>query len=414
MLTKDLLRFSRNRQAQVFPRFLKADDRITLDLVESLANLYQNGIDQSREELSELAHPIINGHRSPLIAKGINKLLLDRCLFQEPDSNIEPFRAQVYATAAHWLIKDDPELDSLSHFRSVVGQRHDQPADELAAALHADLPIRQPLRSFETVSAEKLIHRYNLAQAQGLLFNSNKMTLTFTDTDVGRRRFFFRYLRFFRLLARVHKTGPGQYRLEVDGPLSLFDQTRKYGIRMANLLPVICLLSQWSLTASVKPEKQSGTLKLDHNDGLISHYRLTTAYVPEEFKIFAEQFKKAKTEWKISNNPPLLDLGKQELSIPDFSFVHQRGTVVHLELFHRWHKGALQQRLKQVALGRKKINLAIGIDRFLNKDPSLAKQLEQSGWFQKHGLSFNAFPPVGRVVKTLEGFLEEPNKESTL
>jgi uncharacterized protein len=407
MLTKDLLRFNRNRQARIFPRFLSADNRVTLLLAEELSNLYQTGIDQSREDLMELAQPIINGYRSPLIAKGINKLLLDRCTFREPDTEVEQFRAEVFATAAKLLTNADPKMDSLSHFRAVIGKKYERDADDLAVALHGDLPIRQPLQSFKAISAQKLVHRYNMAQAQGLLFNCSQLTLTIREPDVGRRRFFFRYLKFFRLLAQTYREGAGEYRLELDGPLSLFDQTRKYGLRMANLLPVIALLSRWSLTAKVKPEQQSGTLILNQDDGLISHYSFSTAYIPEEFDIFAQQFKQEVKSWKIKKNLPLLDLGRQELAIPDFSFRHESGQTVHLELFHRWHKGALGRRIKQLQRSRKKIPLAIGVDRFLSKDPTMQKQMEGSDWFQKHGFPFNAFPPVKRVVKCLEGFLAD-------
>jgi uncharacterized protein len=405
MLTKDLIRFNRNRQSRIFPRFLNVEDKITLNLVEELTELYQTGIEQSREDLADLAQPIINAHRSPLIAKGINKLLLDRCIFREPDKDVAPFRAKVFATAAKLLTSDDNKMDSLAHFRQAVGQKHEQDADELAAALHGDLPIRQPLQSFETVLPAKLVYRYNLAQAQGLLYNSSKMSVTFKEPDVGKRRFLFRYLRFFRLLARVYKESGDRYRLELDGPLSLFNQTRKYGLRMASFLPVIVLLNEWSLTATVKPEERSGTLQLDNNDGLVSHYRVTTAYVPDEFKIFAKQFKKEAVGWKVQKISPLLDLGKQELAIPDFSFRHESGQIVHLELFHRWHKGPMIRRLKHMDSIKKKIPLVIGTDLFLKKDPPTLKQLEGSVWFKNHGLSFNTFPPVKRVVKVLESFL---------
>ncbi|MBF0380635.1 MAG: DUF790 family protein [Magnetococcales bacterium] len=405
MLTKDLIRFSRNRQSRIFPRFLNVDDKVTQNLVEELINLYQTGVGQSREDLADLALPIINAHRSPLIAKGINKLLLDRSVFREPDKDVAPFRAKVFAAAAKLLKSDDDRMDSLSYFRQVVGQEQQKDADELAAELHGDLPIRQPLQSFEEIPPVKLIHRYNLAQAQGLLFNSTKTSISFKEPDVGKRRFFFRYLRFFRLLARLYKDGGDRYRLELDGPLSLFDQTRKYGLRMANFLPVVVLLQEWKLSAAVKPEQRSGTLQLDQNDGLISHYRITTAYIPDEFKIFAQQFKKEAAGWKIQKVSPLLDLGKQELAIPDFSFRHESGLTVHIELFHRWHKGALGRRLKHMDGLKKKIPLVIGADLYLKKDPQTLKVMEGSSWFEKHGMNFNAFPPVKRVVKVLESFL---------
>ena len=406
MLTKALLRFSRNRQGQIFPRFLNADDKITQNLVEELSNLYQVGSEQSREELAELAQPVINAHRSPVIAKGINKLLLARCEFKEPDSEVEPFRTQVYAAATEILTSDDPKMDSLSHFRASIGKIFARDADELAAALYGDLPIRQPLQSFKPIPAQQLIHRYNLGQAQGLLFLSSEVNLTFNEPDVGRRRFFFRYLKYFRLRTQIYKEGQGKYRLEMTGPMNLLDQARTYGKRMGNLLPVVCLLAKWSLVAKVKPEQRASTLELDQNSGLQSHYSVTTSYVPEEFKIFATQFKSEAKGWKLQKISPLLDLGKHEIAVPDFSFRHESGIVVHLELFHRWHKGPLLQRLKHLSLLKATIPLVIGVDRFLTKDASTNSQLERSSWFQNHGLPFNSFPPVKRVVKSLESFLE--------
>lgn len=407
MLTKDLLRFGRSRQDQIFPRFLSPEDRVTLQLAESLSALYEVGQGQSREELAEQVQPIINGHRSPLIAKGLNKLLLDRCRFREPDGEVEAFRAQLFATAADLLTHDDPNMNDLSRFRAAVADRHQRPPDELAAALYGDLPLRQPLEQFKTVTAERLIHRYNLAQAQGLLFSASVMMLTFDEPDVGRRRFFFQHLKFFRLMTRVYRQGKQGYRLELDGPLSLFDQTRKYGLRLASFLPVVPLLSRWSLRAEIKPDDRAGALSLTQDDGLVSHYRLTTTHVPEEFEVFSRQFKEKAADWNPLKHPTLLDLGRQEVAVPDFTFRHTSGQVVHLELFHPWHKAALDRRLNWLENLQEPPPLALGVDRALSKEPSLLERLEKSERFQRYGFLFNAFPPVTRVVDCLDRFLEK-------
>lgn len=404
MLTKDLLRFDR-RNHKIIPRFLDVQNKPWQMLGQNLAELYQNGIGQSREELNETSQPLINGSRSPLIAKGLNKLLLDRCTFQEADDELETFRMQVFQISAKQFVQ--PGMNQLENYRQAMAQNMGvEDADTLSKSLHADLPMRQQLLNFKPLSPENLLHRYNMAQAQGPLFWSNGLEIEMIESDVGKRRQFFRYLKFFRLLATIHQHKTGHFRIQVDGPLNLFDNTRKYGLQLASFLPAVCPLNQWSIKAEVRIGKEEPvTLMLDHNMGLKSHFSQTSAYVPEEFEIFAKQFNKEGSDWKIRKNPTLLNLAHQGLVVPDFSYRHKEGLTVHLELFHRWHAGPLQSRLEHLSKNKKPPPLAIGVDRALAKESQ--EILEQSEWYQIHGFTFNKFPPVKRVINCLEGFLEK-------
>ena len=404
MLTWNLLRYTL-RKGKLIPRFLDVENLMLQELAQKLTLPFETGTGQSQEELAEVAHPIINAHSSPLVAKGLNKLLLDRCKFQESDDAVESQRMQIFEQAAIHLQR--PDMDNLTHFRQAVGQGMEQDPDLLAAQMYADLPLRQPLLSFRTLSPLALLHRYNMAQAQGPLIRANEMTIQFTEPAVGKRRQFFRYLKFFRLLARISSLGRGGYRMRMDGPLSLFENTRKYGIKFARFLPAVCTLAKWSLHARVMtPEgKMTFDLELDQDSGLKSHYSQTSTFVPEEFERFEADFREKSETWKILKAIPLLDLGRQEQAVPDFSFRHPSGTTVHVELFHRWHAAALRSRLLRLDTPGKHPSLALGVDRALAKQAETAALLENSAWFQERGFLFNAFPPVKRVVECLAGFL---------
>ncbi len=411
MLTRDLLRYDQ-RGGRLIPRFVDSTSRLVQNLVTDLALIYATGTGQSREELSEATLPVINSYRSPLIAKGINKLLIDRCTFQEPADDVEALRFATFTAAVKHLQSE--EMNDLERFRQAVSDAmHSEDPDQLALKLHADLPVRQPLIAFESIEPEPLLHRYNMAMAQGPLIWADSLIIDIHEPDPGRLRQFFRYLKFFQLMARITpsvKLAHG-FRLELDGPLSLFDVARKYGIKLANFLPAVCALSKWHITATIRLGKEpEAQLELDETSRLHSHFTRTTCYVPDEFLTFAEQFKAVVKTWKIESNSPLLDLGKQEMVAPDFTFRHQSGQVIHLELFHRWHGGPLPKRLERLAQIKKPIFLAIGVDRALSKQALLAPLLAQSSWFQSHGFVFNQFPPIKRVVACLEEFL---NKEGT-
>ncbi|MEO5332599.1 MAG: DUF790 family protein [Magnetococcus sp. YQC-5] len=406
MLTRELLRYDR-RGERLYPRLVDPTNVLLQNLVRDLALIYEAGIGQSREELTEEVVPLINSYRSPQIAKGVNKLLLDRCTFQENFDGQEALRWAIFTSAAKHLRAAD--MNDLVSYRLAVGRdlETDDP-DQLAQRLHADLPVRQPLIAFEAVDPVPLIDRYNMALVQGPLIWADGLIIEMCEPDAARRRHFFRYLKWFQLMARITPIPhvANGFRLELDGPLSLFDVARKYGIKLAGFLPAVCALKQWKIMAQVRIGTEgAATLTLDDTSGLKSHFTQTSAYIPDEFSVFVAQFKEQVQEWKMQPNSPLLNVGGQEWAIPDFSFRHQTGCVVHLELFHRWHGGPLPKRLQNLDTLKKPVALAIGIDRALTKQPDLAPLLEASGWFRDHGFPFNQIPPVKRVVKCLESFL---------
>lgn len=435
MLTKNLLRFNLHHQ-KLCPRFLDTQNKIWQKLSEALAHLYETGRGQSREELADLAQPILNNARSPLMAKGLNKLLLDRCTFQEADDALETFRMKVFTTAAQTFYQhptSEPQTTSepsalplsgtnnLEKFRQAVAESMDMALETLSSRLYADLSSRQLLRSFKPINPEKLLHRYNMALAQGPLIYANSLNIEMEEPDIGVRRKFFHHLKFHRLLARISQKQSGQFSIQVDGPLSLFDNNRKYGLQLAYFLPSVCALRRWHIHANVCVNPgEPATLELDQDTGLKSHLSQTSTYVPEEFEQFAAQFdnmeqaggkKSTRQEtlrWKIKKNTPLLNLGDREWVVPDFSFRHDSGQIVHLELFHRWHTTPLLRRIQ--SLQKRKQPLALGVDRFLTKNAQTKATLQQSEWYQQHGFPFNGFPTVKRVTACLNGFLEETPK----
>lgn len=422
MLTKNLLRYTlRNRH--IHPRFLDTQSRNWQNVAAELALLYQEGRGQSRDALLERAQPIINNARSPLVAKGLNKLLQDRCTFQEPDDKLEPFRMEVFTAAASQLRQEkkpvhvaqaaQPDAESvatnnLEHFRHAVAALFAQDPDTLSHRLYDDLPSRHPLLAFNPLNPEQLLRRYNMAQAQGPLYWADQLTIEMEEPDVGVRRAFFHYLKRCRLQAHITQTRPKRFSIQVDGPLSLLGHHRKYGMLLASFFPAVCALQQWYIHATIRIEPDNPvTLELDQESGLTSHHTHTSTYIPEEVTQFAAQFthNTKKTGWRIKKTPAMLDVGGREWIAPDFSFRHKSGQVVHLELFHRWHANQLERRLELFFSHPTPPALALGVDRFLTKKTDINRLLQDSAWYQKHGMPFNGFPPVTRVTACLDGFL---------
>ena len=448
MLTKDLLRHT-NRRGRYYPRLIDTRDQSLRNIAEDLTHLYAHGAEQTADELSEMAQTLINGFTQPLIAKGFNHLLLKRCEFEAYSGNAADFRFQTFATSRRLIIQDD--MSDLATFRAAVAQEMGMDSDEaLTQRLYSDLPGRQPLTNFNAPSSEWLLNRYNLAQAQGGLYQATQVEIEIEESNAGKRRRLFQYLKFFQLLAQVKRLNGVKYQIFVDGPLSLFHQTVKYGGQLAAFLPALVRMKRWRLRATLKPNKNRASLnmELDQDSGLVSHYTRIAAYRPEAFERFERAFADLKSPWRLAPTLPVLDLGGQELVIPDFTFERPpqgednevggatkcskskvpstdkrskskvpsterrlRTSLVHLELFHRWHAGALERRLDRLDNDSTQSEpLALGVDRFLEKNDHMRKRLASSSWFKAHGFLFNQFPPPRRVLACLDGFTNENNE----
>jgi hypothetical protein len=115
--------------------------------------------------------------------------------------------------------------------------------------------------------------------------------------------------------------------------------------------------------------------------------------------MFHHLFKEKVDDWKISGETPFIKTQKQEIVFPDLNFQNKKGEILHLELFHRWHRGVLLKRL-EFCEANPGLPLLLGVDRSLLKG-ELPQLLENSEYFQKKGFLFRDFPGVSTVNKLL-------------
>lgn len=381
----------------VKPRLIAPDAPFLLDLAGELAAIYQSaaGGNMTRQELEELTGALIRGSCDVKIAAGLNKLLLDRTEFTAAQSADYPaLRRKSFLASGKMLnsgITDPEKLRTCAALDDLYG----------------DLPDFEKIAAFEAVSPEKLLHRYNLAQAQGLLFFAKSMTVTIRNAAPGELRKLLKTVKFFRLLAHFTIPAKNQLQMEISGPFSLFDATSKYALQLANLLPAIALLPKWELKAQVNIKNRELTLKLSHKNGLVSHYRQLASYIPEEIRLFHKLFNAKQDTWQIVGDTPFIDAGNQEVIFPDLSFHSTTGELIHAELFHRWHAGQLERRLTLLA-ENPDLPLILGIDRSLVKsEEEFEKLFESRPHIRRRCWLFRDFPGVSTVVNLLKRLFPE-------
>lgn len=379
-----------------------------LGLAENLLALYAGEPVPNRAEIEETAAVLARGQRDPRLAKGLHKLIQDQVEFTQPGTvDFAACRSRVLALAAQAL-RDDPGEDP-EDFHAAILAAAAPPEDVRERGIYGDLPQFEYPLAPPRLSPQALLERYNTGLVQALLLTAAELRVKVGDPEPAQLRRLFKYLKFFRLLARVtvcrndRAGGMKSLELEVAGPASVLGQNRRYGLQLASFFPAVCDLDSWKLETTVEWRDQRYELRLDQRSGLVGHYRNFSAYVPEEIQLFHRDFQAKGQGWSIVASERPLRLEGGEHIFPDLSFQNGEGRVVHLELFHRWHAGPLVRRLHQLA-EHTDLPLILGVDRAVAARKEAKEALEGCPWFEERGFLFRDYPTVERTRKCLDRF----------
>ena len=348
-------------------------------------NIYQEHQGAPRESLQETLDDFIGQGKDVVIYRGLSKLLDDRCSFAaqtSADPVVVRQRLFEIASKAHQQGQFRRE-DIIGTVATELGLS----ADSIENIIYADLKQHHILQEFKPISAAMVLKRYNTALAQAILLKALSLKIEITEENHLRYRQLFRAIKFFRLLYQI--SGEPQYGFTIllDGPISLFQASQKYGLQMAMFLPALLHCNGWCLEAQLHwgQRKKLCYFRLDWQTGLYSHYPDTGVYRPPELEFFQERFTNLKSDWQIDTSCFFLEIGDQ-ICIPDYIFTHQRNsTVVYLEIFGFWHKSALENRRKQIfSCG---YNLLLAVSKKLKVDKPEYTISDKNFYFFHHVLN---------------------------
>jgi predicted nuclease of restriction endonuclease-like RecB superfamily len=382
------------RAGRVVPdRLTHGPHRHYLQYAERMLALYRDGIGRQRRELHRQVEAVLAEEPDCPIRRieAFCKLLDDASEFQADTSGkAAKLRLEVFSRAArlHPLVREPDRL-----FEYEEAKAKDQLAQELGMSwseieqsLYADVIAYQRLEQFPGYpDAAAFLSRYNVAQLQACLYRAESMTVTATQ-DL---KTIIRYAKLAKLLheitrstgvppARTEGLRPsirrrdafdtrGQdardtlaYRITFTGPVSVLRETRRYGVNFARFLPALLACKGWSMEAVVRtPWKTSAQLVISDADRFTSHLP-----PPEEFdssleQALAEKFGPTRDGWQLIREGDILH-EHQKTFIPDFTFRHEDGTEVFLEIVGFWTPEYLARRRETLhQFRRHKILLAV-------------------------------------------------------
>ncbi len=387
---------ARIRGDRLVPSFIDPEDPSTVEEASLWISTSIDCVGVSADEAESRLNDLV----SPGFPQGaaFAKLLFDRFDLEPIDESVSSSRWQLIRAAAEARkAVSSGNFDTTQSFetwKSLFFKSTGMTIEAAGLGLYSDLPGSRKISDFKEIEASSLVNLHNVAQLQGLILNASHVKVSVAGASLPQARRLFMSLRFHRLLpSSIEFEKPGTFSFELGGPLSIFDGGSLYGVNICNFVPNLFALPKWGLEATVKFKKRQICLKVNEKSGYQPLRHLPEGHVPEEFQAFVAAFNQKKSAWTASVGGELLSLGRDGVVVPDMTF-ENGSQKLSLELFHRWHVGALQSRLE--AIERQKFpTLMIGWPRALS---SKIPDFDGTSWLSKYCFTFGDFPLPQQVL----------------
>lgn len=367
VLPSDLLR-AKISKGEIRPLYVNPDPG-TLALAERIIGIFRDCTGKRKGELLKRLREVEDEGYDFKLVRGLSALLERRCVF-EAESALNPREARmaVFEEASKTRATTLEERSDI--LRRISTELRIAP-EALEMTLFSDLEDKLILKEFERLSPEPLLKRYNLSLTQTLLFKSLRVEFSAS----GNWKNIFREVKRLGLIYVAERDEGEGYRVTLDGPLSLFKMTERYGTSIAKLLPQITSSESWTVKAEILARSRGGRVYAFEADSKkLGNILATTTetdgggnrtspYDSTVEQRFARSFNSCGSGWTLRREPEPLLAGTHVL-IPDFGF-EKHGVKVYLEVVGFWTPEYLERKIS-------KLSSIAGVDMIIAADESLA------------------------------------------
>ncbi len=357
MLTVDYVRARRkNRTLEIVPLTPGAEVQL-LDIASSYILFFESSLYVRRDELEENCKTVYVPAYLQKPSEGILKLLNDRSEFSAP-TDVDPveIRACIFKISAEHRqrLHQNEQFDRNAVLLEAASQLNID-VFRIDECLFGDLKDAQRLMKFNTLTAQQLVKLYQSSQEQAILLKASELIVSLKCDDMSKYRYFFRQLKFHRLLYELTeiKEGiyQGGYEVKISGPHHLFKSVTKYGMQLALLLPALRICQKWKLNAKVLWGKEKDELDF-FLSGEAESWDQSDPMLPEEGTHVVNQFKKLSAPWKVRRAHKIFNIPNIGICVPDLVFSHdETGEKVYMELMGYWSREAIFKRIDMVNAG---------------------------------------------------------------
>jgi predicted nuclease of restriction endonuclease-like RecB superfamily len=361
-------------------------DARTRARIEALAGAYREiargAVGQAREDVEASLRELEVPAAERRLAAAVLKLVRDGCVYEEAAAEAAAaLRRDLFRRAS--AARRAGTFDREALLAATAGARGTSAA-AVEQGLLADRAGALRLLAVEAPLPSALAAGFELAQAQAVLLRAVKVTATVRARDAATYRHLFRRLKFLRLLPTIAQLPEGGYRVEIDGPFSLFQAVTRYGLQLGLALPAITECDAWTLDADVRwgADRQPARFHLA-GQAAAPEGRDEPHSLPGDLQAFVTAFEKLATPWRIDRDPSVLDLPGVGLCVPDLAFVRTEGERtrrVYFEVLGFWSREAVWRRV-DLARGGLPHEIIFAVSRDLRISEALLDGVESASLY---------------------------------
>lgn len=169
-----------------------------------------------------------------------------------------------------------------------------------------------------------------------------------------------RHAKLARLLVETRRVSQEQYRIDLSGPASILNETRRYGISFARFVAGLVACGGWAMRAVVgTPWGGTASMRVNSEDGYRSYLDAPAAFDSELESALMTKWGVERNGWRLSRDAGILQDG-QTTFVPDFLMQHTDGREAFVEIVGFWTPEYLQSKRETIRRFRnRRIVLAI-------------------------------------------------------
>ncbi len=354
MLSVEHVRVRRDGDRLILRELSPKQRSRALEIAEELLQAVSGAVGRSRDELEQQLDMIELAPSERRLADGLRKLIEDACEFEQ-EASLDPaaLRSEVFlrASAARRAATLEAPFSRdavLAASASALGAS----AELIEAGLYADLRGAHRLQKPPTLAAPELVAEYERAQVQALLLRAVRVVATVHCKSPDAYRALFHKLKFRRLLFELTPLPGGGYRVQIDGPFSLFEAVTKYGIELALTLPALEDCDVLELVADLLWGKARSKLRFEYRHVRPRETSARPLELRDDVRELLEAFRGLGSAWSCAPAEEILDLPGAGLCVPDLVFRRASDPEpVYVELLGYWSREAVWRRVELVERG---------------------------------------------------------------
>ncbi|MEM4058154.1 MAG: DUF790 family protein [Thermoplasmata archaeon] len=308
MFPTALMMFRKSRAGTIRPIFITAENT---DYCIRVLDLFKTSINSKRSEIEDRLKILELKSQNPKFIKGLALLLFRYSDFERSSTlDSEQVREAIFREAQTPAVAPEQKYEILER----VAKTYNVSAHDIEEAMYADKESEYVLKKVYDADPDMLAKQFNLEQLETIVLKSVELKIS----EVKNWSMIYRKMKSLGLLYIIDHENA----IIVNGPISVLEQTERYGARLALLLRYLVNMHEWRIDAKIVLKDSSKEKK----EYLLSLNSSVSYYLPLA-KI--EEPKVPDLKYRIDKAEPVIIDG--QVYIADYS-VEIQGTKVYIDI----------------------------------------------------------------------------------